>query len=84
MTHLHFVNESDYPRLSEQKELIDTLSQILPTLNRLSADDAPNIQHFFTFADMLILIDKKRHEEQHKCEIQEVHPASPTIFFPYL
>ncbi|KAG5348835.1 hypothetical protein C0989_007866, partial [Termitomyces sp. Mn162] len=72
-THLHFADKSDYPRLSEQKGLVDTLSQILPTLDHLSADDAPDIQHFFTFADALILIDKKWHEEQRKREIQERH-----------
>ncbi|KNZ78725.1 hypothetical protein J132_10712 [Termitomyces sp. J132] len=40
-------------------------------LNCLSTDDAPDIQHFFTFADALILIDKKQCEEQRKHEIQE-------------
>ncbi|KAG5337085.1 hypothetical protein C0989_010845 [Termitomyces sp. Mn162] len=70
-THLHFADESNYARLSEQKGLVDTLSQILPTLDHLSTNDAPDIQHFFTFADTLILIDKKWHKEQRKCKIQE-------------
>ncbi|KNZ72197.1 hypothetical protein J132_04318 [Termitomyces sp. J132] len=71
MTYLHFSDKSNYPRLSEQKGLMNTLSQILPLLNCLSANDAPDIQHFFSFADALILIDKKWCKEQHKCETQE-------------
>ncbi|KNZ81589.1 hypothetical protein J132_11350 [Termitomyces sp. J132] len=71
MTHLHFANKSNYPRLLEQKGLVDMLSQILPMLDCLSANDTPDIQHFFSFADALILIDKKQHKEQCKCETQE-------------
>ncbi|KAG5720060.1 hypothetical protein E4T56_gene5647 [Termitomyces sp. T112] len=68
---MHFADQADFPRITEQKGLFDSLATILPTLDCGAAHDSADVQALLTFANAITQIEKNHQEAQRKCEAKE-------------
>ncbi|KAG5348844.1 hypothetical protein C0989_007821 [Termitomyces sp. Mn162] len=65
-----FADQADFPLIANQAGLADTLSDMLPLLDRQAANDSPAVKDFFTFSDVIIQLEDNRREAQHQRELQ--------------
>ncbi|KAG5726601.1 hypothetical protein E4T56_gene5580 [Termitomyces sp. T112] len=66
----HFADQADFPLITNQAGLADTLSDILPLLDHQAANDSPAIKDFFTFSNMIIQLKNNCCEAQRQRELQ--------------
>ncbi|KAG5735091.1 hypothetical protein E4T56_gene20477 [Termitomyces sp. T112] len=65
-----FADQADFPLIANQAGLADTLSDMLPLLDRQAANDSPAVKDFFTFSDAIIQLEDNRREAQRQQELQ--------------
>ncbi|KNZ76600.1 hypothetical protein J132_09344 [Termitomyces sp. J132] len=72
---LCFANQANFPHITEQKGLFDSLSDILPILDHGATSNSANVESFLTFADTITQIKKNCCEAQRKYKAKEKHHA---------
>ncbi|KAG6894827.1 hypothetical protein C0993_010654 [Termitomyces sp. T159_Od127] len=72
-----FADQADFPVLADQKGLFDTLSIILPLLDRHADADSGDVKAFFAFANAIVQLELNRREAQRQHNLQEaIFPLS--------